>query len=124
VIYQYRAGPGTIAFTGGDADFVFTLPSGLSFDTSSVPFQNAYTGNVRTSSHASRQYFLPGASSTQFNVGSGNGSQFGSGVAVWSVNQFRFFITEVGNGAPRAWGTGYWNNNDTSINIGFSFQTP
>jgi hypothetical protein len=124
VIYQYRAaGAGRVGFDGPQADFVFSLPPGLSFDTNQ-PWQNAFTGSIQTSSHANRQYFLPGASSTQFNAGGGQGSQFGSGIVVWSGNQFRFFITDTGNGAPRAWGTQYWNNSDTSINIGFSFQTP
>jgi hypothetical protein len=123
VIYQYRASGTRIGYNGGDADFVFTLPSGLSFDTS-LPFQNAFTGNIRTNSHYNRAYFLPGASSTQFNAGGNTGSEFGSGVVVWSGNQFRFFITTAGAGGPRAWGTEYWNNIDTWINIGFQFQTP
>lgn len=122
VIYQVRLTTG-VGVIGAGGDFVFNLPSGLSFDTS-LPFQNAFTGNVQTSSHYNRGYFLPGASSTEFNAGGGTGSQFGSGVVVWSGNQFRFFITDGGNGAPRAWGSSYWNNNDTWINIGFQFQTP
>jgi hypothetical protein len=60
----------------------------------------------------------------QFNAGGAQGSLFGAGVATWSGNQFRFFITDSGNAGPRAWGSSYWNNSDTSINIGFSFQTP
>jgi hypothetical protein len=124
VIYQYRAaGAGSVAFDGPQADFVFSLPPGLSFDTSQA-FQNAYTGSIQTSSHANRAYFLPGASSTQFNAGSGTGSENGSGIIIWSGNQFRFMITSGSDGAPRAWGTQYWNNVDTAINIGFQFQTP
>jgi hypothetical protein len=122
VIYQVRFTASATSI-GGAGDFVFDLPSGLSFDTSSLPFQNTFTGNVQTSSHANRQYFLPGASSTQFST-SGNGSQFGSGVVVWSGNQFRFFITDSGNGGPRALGSNYWNNTDAAVNIGFQFQTP
>jgi hypothetical protein len=121
VIYQVRMTNSVAATNPGD--FVFSLPTGLVFDVN-LPFQNAFLGSLQTSSHANRQYFLPGASSTQFNAGSGTGSQFGSGVIVWSASQFRFFITDGGNGGPRAWGTNYWNNADTSINIGFSFQTP
>jgi hypothetical protein len=123
IIYQYRASGSAANWAGPSGDFVFQLPSGLNFDTS-LPFQNAFTGNVQTSSHYNRGYFLPGASSTQFNAGGGQGSQFGSGIVVWSGNQFRFFMTDTGNGAPRAWGTNYWNNVDTWINIGFQFQTP
>jgi hypothetical protein len=124
VIYQYRASGAAVAWDGSsNADFVFTLPPGLSFDTN-IPFQNTFTGSINSSSHANRQYFLPGASSTQFNAGSGTGSENGSGVIIWSGNQFRFFITDGGNGRPRAWGPNYWNNVDTSINIGFQFQTP
>jgi hypothetical protein len=120
VIYQVRMTDTVLATNPGD--FVFSLPTGLQFDTSQ-PFQNAFLGNLQTSSHYNRGYFLPGASSTQFNAGGGTGSQFGSGIVVWSPSQFRFFITDGGNGAPRAWGTNYWNNVDTWINIGFQFQT-
>jgi hypothetical protein len=123
IIYQYRANGSAATWGGPSGDFVFALPSGLNFDTS-LPFQNAFTGNVQTSSHYNRGYFLPGASSTQFNAGGGQGSQFGSGIVPWSGNAFRFFITDSGNGAPRAWGTNHWNNVDTWINIGFQFQTP
>jgi len=122
VIYQLRATGTQIASNPGD--FVFSLPPGLSFDTSTLPFQNNWTGSVNTSSHANRQYFLPTGFTMQFNAGSNTGSQFGAGVATWSGNQFRFFITDAGNAGPRAWGSNYWNNVDTSINIGFSFQTP
>jgi hypothetical protein len=122
VIYQLRANGTQAAQNPGD--FVFTLPPGLSFDTGTLPFQNNWSGNVNTSSHANRQYFIPGGFTMQFNAGNNQGSQFGAGVATWSGNQFRFFITDTGNGGPRAWGSNYWNNGDTSINIGFSFQTP
>ena len=125
VIYQYRAaGAGSVGFTGAsNVDFVFSLPTGLTFDLSQ-PWQNAFLGSVNASSHENRQYFLPGASSTQFNAGSGTGSENGSGIIVWSNSQFRFFMTDGGNGRPRSWGPNYWNNTDTSINIGFQFQTP
>jgi hypothetical protein len=121
VIYQLRANNPQGAQNPGD--FVFSLPSGLSFDTN-IPFQNNWSGSVNTSSHANRQYFLPGGFTMQFNAGSFTGSQFGAGVATWSGNQFRFFITDASQGGPRAWGSSYWNNFDTSINFGFSFQTP
>ena len=123
VIYQYRASGAAVVWGGPDADFVFSLPSGLQFDTS-LAFQNAFTGNVQTSSHYNRGYFLPGASSTEFNAGGGTGSENGSGIIVWSGTQFRFMITTGADGRPRAWGTNYWNNVDTWINIGFQFQTP
>jgi hypothetical protein len=123
IIYQYRASGNTVGYTNGNADFVFQLPGSLSFDTS-LAFQNAFTGSIETSNHANRKYFLPGASSTQFNAGNNMGSENGSGVIVWSGNQFRFMITSASDGAPRAWGTRYWNNNDIGINIGFQFQTP
>jgi hypothetical protein len=123
IIYQYRADGTAAAWGGPNADFVFALPSGLNFDLT-LPFQNAFTGNVETASHYNRGYFLPGASSTQFNAGGGTGSENGSGIVPWSGNTFRFFITSGANGAPRAWGTNYWNNVDTWINIGFQFQTP
>jgi hypothetical protein len=122
IIYQLRATGTQNAQNPGD--FVFSLPSGLTFDTGTLPFQGTYTGSVNTSSHANRQYFLPGGFTMQFNAGSFTGSQFGAGVIPWSGNQFRFFITDASQGGPRAWGSGYWNNFDTSINIGFSFQTP
>jgi hypothetical protein len=122
IIYQLRANGTQNAQNPGD--FVFSLPSDLSFDTSSLAFQGNYSGSVNTSSHANRQYFLPTGFTMQFNAGSFTGSQFGAGVATWSGNQFRFFITDAGQGGPRAWGSSYWNNADTSINIGFSFQTP
>jgi hypothetical protein len=121
VIYQFRATDTQLA--QNPSDFVFTLPPGLSFDTS-IPFQNAFSGNVQTSSHYNRGYFLPGASSTQFNAGGNTGSENGSGIVPWSGNQFRFFITSASDGGPRAWGSNYWNNADTWINIGFQFQTP
>jgi hypothetical protein len=122
IIYQLRANGTQNAQNPGD--FVFDLPSGLSFDTGSLAFQNNYSGSVNTSSHANRQYFLPTGFTMEFNAGSFTGSQFGAGVATWSGNQFRFFITDASQGGPRAWGSSYWNNFDTSINIGFSFQTP
>ena len=123
VIYQYRASGASVGYTNGEADFVFQLPGTLSFDTNLL-FQKAFTGSVRDSSQANRAYFLPGASSTQFNAGSTTGSQNGSGIIVWSGNQFRFMIATDPDNGPRAWGTSYWNNVDTAINIGFQFQTP
>ena len=123
VIYQYRASGAAVGYTNGEADFVFQLPGALSFDTN-LPFQNTFTGSVRDNSQANRAYFLPGASSTQFNSGSNTGSEGGSGIIVWSGNKFRFMIDTDLDGGPRAWGTSYWNNVDTAINIGFQFQTP
>jgi hypothetical protein len=124
LIYQYRGEGTAVGFDGPTpADFVFSLPTGLVFDTT-LPFQNAFGGNIATSSHYNRGYFLPGASSTQFNAGGNTGSENGSGIIVWSNSQFRFMITTASDGGPRAWGTNYWNNTDTWINIGFQFQTP
>jgi hypothetical protein len=122
VIYVYRANTGN-GVTGPGGDWVFNLPPGLSFDTSSFPVQNAFTGFVGTATHRFRSYFLPGASSGQLNT-NGNGSENGAGIVVWSGNQFRF-VVGTANAAPRSVGTNYFGDlADMRINFGFQFQTP
>jgi len=122
VIYQYRASA-AVTLSGAAGDWVFNLPSGLSFDTSSIPFQNTFGGFIGTATHQFRQYFLPGASMSQLNTG-GNGSENGAGVVVWSGNQFRFVVGTAAN-SPRAVGTSYFGDlGDVALNIGFQFQTP
>ena len=122
VIYVYRANVGN-GVTGPGGDWVFNLPPGLSFDTTTFPVQNAFTGFVGTSTHRFRSYFLPGASSGQLNT-NGNGSENGAGIVVWSGNQFRF-VVGTASAAPRSVGTNYFGDlADMCINFGFQFQTP
>jgi hypothetical protein len=121
VIYVYRAVAANTV-TGPGGDWVFNLPSGLSFDTTFL-VQSAFTGFVGTNTHQFRSYFLPGASSGQLNT-NGNGSENGAGIVVWSGNQFRFVVGTAA-AAPRAVGTSYFGDlADMCINIGFQFQTP
>ena len=122
VIYVYRANVGN-AVSGAGGDWVFNLPSGLSFDTTTFAVQNTFTGFVGTNTHQFRSYFLPGASSGQLNT-NGNGSENGAGIVVWSGNQFRF-VVGTSSAAPRAVGTSYFGDlPDLRINFGFQFQTP
>jgi hypothetical protein len=122
VKYVFRAAAD--ANPRGNSDFVFRLPAGLQFNTS-FPFQTVFTGNVNSGNHNSRYYFLTGPASMQWNLsGGGEGSEFGSGVVVWSANQFRYFISEVGGGAPRGIGSFYWGErNDWNMSIGFQFTS-
>jgi hypothetical protein len=122
VIYVYRANVGN-AVSGPGGDWVFELPPGLSFDTTSFPVQNEFTGFVGTNTHQFRSYFLPGASSGQLNT-NGNGSENGAGIVVWTGNRFRF-VVGTASAAPRAVGTSYFGDlADMRINFGFQLQTP
>ena len=124
VAYMFAAS--TVFTNVGNGDWLFTLPNGLQFNTS-LSSQPLFTGSVNANSHANRQYFIPGASSLQvaFNDG-GNGSQYGTGVVVYSATQFRIFATDAGTGAPGPIRSNYWGNGvaGLDLSVGFQLATP
>ena len=106
----------------GSGDYLFTLPNGLTFDTT-LPWQAQYSAVV-AGSHENRWYFLPGASSMQVGT-NGSASVFGQGVAVYSATQFRLFASEPANSNPAPVTSSYWGGlSTTNFTIGFQFTTP
>ena len=107
---------------GGSGDYLFTLPNGLSFDTT-LPWQPIWTGSGGSGSQENRWYWIPGASSIQIGT-NGDSSVYGSGVAVYSATQFRAFATSGTNSAPAPVNSAWWGGlPTTNFTIGFQFTS-
>jgi hypothetical protein len=97
--YIQTAGSGATGY----GDFLITLPNSLQFDTT-LPMQQAYTGNVQASTWVLATYILPTASGLINNSGVG-GQVY---PIIWNATQFRVLTTTYGN-AIRCWGAYYYS---------------
>jgi hypothetical protein len=113
MIYQF----GTSGLAGS-GDYLFTLPNGLSFDTTQ-PMQIAYTGNVGTSTWILAAYALP--ASGLITTGTVGGQVY---PIIWSANAFRVVATSYG-ATVQCWGSGNYPLSITSggINMKFHFTS-
>jgi hypothetical protein len=120
VVYTLTANGAWV--NGGSGDYLFTLPNGLSFDTT-LPWQPVWTGSGGSGSQENRWYWIPGASSIQIGT-NGDASAFGSGVAVYSATQFRAFATSGSNSVPAPVNSAWWGGlPTTNFTIGFQFTS-
>jgi len=121
VVYVFASSSG---YNPGSGDWLFRLPGGLQFDTT-LAWQPIFQQNVLGGSHAGRAFILPGPSVSQVAfTGGSNGSQFGSGAAVWNTTRWRFLTTSVGDGSFRAISSGYWGNSaELTFLIRFQFTS-
>jgi microcystin-dependent protein len=110
---------------GGSGDYIFTLPNGLQFNTT-LPWQQAFTGNLQTNSSANWQYVMGGSSmgQTSFTNGS-NSSIYGTGVVIYDSTRFRLFTSDGNNAGLRSMGSSYWGGTSVlTFTYSFTLQTP
>ena len=84
----------------GSGDFLFTLPNGLSFDTT-LPSQTIWTGGPQSSVWAHTNYIIPNSS------GFINNNSVGGQAYAMVYNSTKFRIIAVTTGI-QAWGSGYF----------------
>jgi hypothetical protein len=98
----------------GSGDYLFTLPSGLSFNTSG-PGQTAFTGSVGAGTAQYVQYSIPATG--LITTGAGTTLQI-QGVSVYDATRFRVITSQLA-----AWSATYFgiNNNTTVANFQFQF---
>lgn len=118
-VLHYNSATGA---AGGSGDYLFTLPAGLSFDTS-IQTQSIYTANVITSSWEPLFAALPGSSATAFNGSSV--TYAGAGVVPWSTTQYRIIMPIPGNNVF-CWSSGWYQMGGAAtgkFNWTFTFQS-
>jgi hypothetical protein len=103
------------AGSSGSGDYLFTLPNGLSFDTTQ-PMQIAYTGNVASSTWVTGTYILP-ANGIINNAGVGGQTY----PIIWNATKFRVYTTTYGSGA-QCWGSAFYQLATTTGGINMRFQ--
>ncbi len=103
----------------GSGDYLFTLPNGLSFDTT-LPSQQITTTNIGTNTYALMSYIIPSGS------GLINNDSLGGQVypIVYDATKFRILTTTWGS-AIQCWGSGYYSlgGDDPKIQLTFRFTS-
>lgn len=108
----------TVGGTAGSGDYLFTLPNGLSFDTT-LPIQPIYTGNVATSSWLNTRYIVPSSSGLIHNNTVGGDTY----PIVYDATRFRILTITYGL-AIQCWGSGFYSMSDVpGIQMVFQFTS-
>jgi hypothetical protein len=113
-VYKFGTNPGI----SGSGDYLFTLPNGLSFNTS-LPLQEVYQGNLQANAWALAHYSVPASGMiTNHTVG---GQVY---PVVWDATRFRIVTTTYGD-SIRCWGSSYYQMSGTTggIKLRFSFTS-
>jgi microcystin-dependent protein len=118
-----------MSFTGsytnaGSGDYLFTLPNGLSFDTT-LPWQPIYTANVGANTYTIVQGLMGGLRgnvSVGFTNGT-NANSFGGGVVIWSANRFRLAVTDQNQQGLRGISNSYWGGSSMFFKTTFQFTS-
>ena len=99
--------------TAGSGDYLFTLPSGLQFDTR-LGFQTIYSGDVQTSSTTLGKYVIPSGNGM---ISDGAGSVTTNFMPiVWDATRFRILAHMPGT-AIKCMGSNWF---ETTASIGFT----
>jgi hypothetical protein len=103
----------------GSGDYLFTLPNGLSFDTT-LPSQQITTTNIGTNTYALMSYIIPSGSGL-INNGTLGGQVY---PLVYNATKFRILTTSYGSGI-QCWGSGYYSvgGDDPQIQLTFRFTS-
>jgi hypothetical protein len=107
----------TTSATAGSGDYLFTLPNGLSFDTT-VPWQTVYTTNVQTNSWVHFRYVVPSSSGVLTNNGTAG---FPLGVMVYDATRYRILAPIIGSGIF-PWGSGWFQLNGSACGMSLTFE--
>ena len=86
----------------GSGDFLFTLPNGLSFDTT-LPSQTIWTGGPQSSVWTHTNYVIPSSSGFINNNGVGGAAY----AMVYNSTKFRILGVTTNSGV-QSWGSGYF----------------
>jgi hypothetical protein len=106
--------------SGGNGDFLLTLPGGLQFDTSS-PFQQVYTG-VPDNNQGWLSYALPGSWSTSNRNGAG--TYYVSGITPYDATRYRIMFNSPD---LKYWSSSYYavsSGNPNWYKWAFTFTSP
>jgi len=103
----------------GSGDYLFTLPNGLSFDTT-LPSQQITTTNIGTNTYVLMSYIIPSGSGL-INNGTLGGQVY---PLVYNATKFRILTTSYGS-AIQCWGSGYYSlgGDDPQIQLTFRFTS-
>jgi hypothetical protein len=107
----------TTGATAGSGDYLFTLPNGLSFDTT-VPSQTVYTTNVQTNSWAHFRYVIPSSSGALTNNFT---AAFPIYAMVYDATRYRILAPIIGN-AIIPWGSGFFQLNGSNCGMSLTFR--
>jgi hypothetical protein len=106
----------TTSATAGSGDYLFTLPNGLSFDTT-VPWQTVYTTNVQTNSWVHFRYVVPSSSGALTNNAT---AAVTLGVMVYDATRYRIVAPIIGTGIF-PWGSGWFQLNGSACGMSLTF---
>jgi hypothetical protein len=103
----------------GSGDYLFTLPNGLSFDTT-LPSQQITTTNIGTNTYVLMSYIIPSGSGL-INNGTLGGQVY---PLVYDATKFRILTTSWGS-SIQCWGSGYYSlgGDDPQIQLTFRFTS-
>jgi hypothetical protein len=104
----------------GSGDYLFTLPNGLSFDTTK-PWQSIYTGSVGASDIVLAQNTIPSGTGMISDYGTSTSSDFQP--VVWDATHFRLLVHLPGS-TIRCMGSGFWQVTASyGMNVTFQFTS-
>ena len=124
VMYSFEKTVNT-GYTNGSGDYLFTLPTGLQWDTT-LPFQTVFNGNIGGNVFAWYGRGIPYSNTTFYALEPGVAetyARFGLFIVPWSTTQFRVPVSVDGSSSIKPWGSTYyavaaWDQ----IRTNFTFQ--
>jgi len=124
VMYSFEKTVNT-GYTNGSGDYLFTLPTGLQWDTT-LPFQTVFNGNIGGNVFAWYGRGIPYSNTTFYALDTGvaeNYAQYGLFIVPWSTTQFRVPVSVDGSSSIKPWGSTYYSVAGwDQIRTNFTFQ--
>ena len=111
----------TTTGTSGSGDYLFTLPNGLSWDTS-ISNQQFYTGSVTSNTWAIGLYIVPSSDGIITNGSTSGGQTY---AVPYNATQYRICYTAYTQ-STACWGSGFYAlgaNSLIGVNLWFEFQS-
>jgi hypothetical protein len=114
--YQVMIAVDVTVSSAGSGDYLFTLPSSLTFNTTlNYMNQQPYTGSVGSGSNVYVRYLMPGSGAITDLT---SASQL-VGASVYDSTRFRVITNNL-----RAWGSGHYPaSNNLRVTFTFQFQS-
>lgn len=107
----------TTGGAAGSGDYLFTLPNGLSFDTTKA-WQPVYTSNVLTNSWNHLRYTIPSSTGTLTNNNTGS---ITINAMVYSATQYRILAPIIGSGIY-CWSSTWYQLGSSPCGMSLTFR--
>ena len=107
----------TTGAAAGSGDYLFTLPNGLSFDTT-VPWQPIYTANVGSSVWNHYRYVIPSSTGVMTNNATASATL---NVMIYSATKYRILAPIIGSGYY-CWGSSWYQLGSSPVGMSLTFS--